>query len=247
MAGHSKWAQIKRKKAVTDARRGKLWSRILKEITVAARLGGGDPAGNPRLRAGIAEAKAANVPNDNIDKAIRRGTGELEGVALEETTYEGYGPGGVAVLIEAVTDNRNRTVAEIRHIFSRHGGNLGENGCVGWLFRGRGYFAIPRDLLSEEEFLELAVELEAEDFSTDDDEVYELTTAPEEYERIGELLEEREIPPESRELAKVPSSYVELEGEAAAQMMRLIEALEDQDDVQNVWANFDLDEAAVVA
>ncbi|MGB3563244.1 MAG: YebC/PmpR family DNA-binding transcriptional regulator, partial [Thermoanaerobaculia bacterium] len=177
MAGHSKWAQIKRKKAVTDSRRGQLWTKLLKEITVAARLGGGDPEGNARLRTAIQDAKSANVPNDNMDRAIKRGTGQLEGMSIEEATYEGYGPGGVAVLVETVTDNKNRTVSEIRHLFSKNGGNLGESGCVGWMFEKRGYFAIDNKEMSEEQFMEVALELGADDISIED-ESYEIYTRP---------------------------------------------------------------------
>ena len=240
MAGHSKWAQIKRKKAVTDARRGQLWTRLLREITVAARLGGGDPDGNPRLRSAIQEAKSSNVPNDNIDRAIKRGTGQLEGATYEEATYEGYGPGGVAILVETVTDNRNRTVSEIRHLFSRHGGSLGETGCVSWMFEARGYFALERGEMGEEEFMELALELGASDFSIED-ETYELYCPPEEFGSLRQSLEERELPLVSKELAMVPNSYVELGADQAPRVLRLLEALEDQDDVQNVWANLDID------
>jgi len=246
MAGHSKWAQIKRKKAVTDARRGKLWTSLLKEVTVAARIGGGDPAGNPRLRAAVQEAKAANVPNDNIDRAIKRGTGDLEGTVLEEMTYEGYGPGGVAILVEAVTDNKNRTVADIRHIFSKNGGNLGETGCVNWMFTKRGYVAIDRAALSEESFMELALELEVEDLALEED-VYEIYTAPDDLERVREALRSREIATESAEVAMLPSSSVEVAADDAGGLLRLVESLEDHDDVQHVWANFDLDEEALAA
>ncbi len=246
MAGHSKWAQIKRKKAVTDARRGQLFSRLLKEITVSARLGGGDPGGNPRLRAAIQDAKTSNVPNDNIDRAIKRGTGELEGVTLEEVVYEGYGPGGAAVLIEAVTDNKNRTVAEIRHLFSKHGGNLGENGCVAWMFEKRGYLAIPREALAEEQFMNLAIELEADDISIED-ETFEIYTSPESFAAVRDELEERGVPLVSQEIAMLPQSYVELDGRQAAQTLRLMEALEEQDDVQSVWANFDIDADVLAA
>ncbi len=246
MAGHSKWAQIKRKKAVTDARRGQLFSRLLKEITVSARLGGGDPGGNPRLRAAIQDAKTSNVPNDNIDRAIKRGTGELEGVTLEEVVYEGYGPGGAAVLIEAVTDNKNRTVAEIRHLFSKHGGNLGENGCVAWMFEKRGYLAISREALAEEQFMNLAIELEADDISIED-ETFEIYTSPESFAAVRDELEERGVPLVSQEIAMLPQSYVELDGRQAAQTLRLMEALEEQDDVQSVWANFDIDADVLAA
>lgn len=240
MAGHSKWAQIKRKKAVTDARRGQLWSRLLKEIAVAARLGGGDPAGNPRLRAAIQDARASNVPNDNIDRAIKRGTGELEGVSYEEVAYEGYGPGGVAIYVEVVTDNRNRTVAEIRHLFSKFGGNLGESGCVAWMFDKRGLFTIEKSALSEEEFMELALELEAADLSIEED-YFEIYTASDDYASVRDRLDERGVPLEASELAMLPQSQVTVDSQDALQLLRLLEALEEHDDVQNVWANFDIE------
>ncbi len=241
MSGHSKWAGIKHKKAITDSRRAKLFTRLLKEISVAARLGGGDPSGNPRLRTAIQDAKTSNVPNDNIDRAIKKGTGELEGAEYEEITYEGYGPGGVAVLVEAMTDNRNRTVSEVRHLFARHGGNLGENGCVSWMFDQRGYFAIPKDAMDEEQFISLALEIGAEDLSTEGDD-YEIYTSMEDYVRVREELEGQEIPLEAHELAMVPQSYVEVGANKAPQMLRLMEALEDHDDVQHVWANLDIDQ-----
>lgn len=246
MAGHSKWAQIKRKKAVTDARRGRLWTRLLKEITVAARLGGGDSEGNPRLRAAIGEAKSSNVPSENIDRAIKRGTGELEGVAYEEVTYEGYGPGGVAILVEALTDNRNRTVADMRHIFSKHGGNLGDSGCVAWMFRKRGLFAVDKSAMSEESFVELALELEAADISIED-ETYEIYTEPESYSTIREELERREVALVANELAMLPQSQVQIGADLAPRLLRMMEALEDQDDVQHVWSNFDVDSEVLAA
>jgi YebC/PmpR family DNA-binding regulatory protein len=240
MAGHSKWAQIKRKKAVTDARRGKLFTRLLKEITVAARIGGGDLGGNARLRAAVQEARNANVPNDNIDRAIKRGTGELEGVAYDEIVYEGYGPGGAAILIEAVTDNKNRTVAELRHLFSKHNGSLGESGCVAWMFDKRGYFAIAKKQISEEACMELALELGAEDVSIEED-AYELYTSPADYLGVREALEERELEVAAAELALLPQTYLDLEPHHLATNLQLLEALEDHDDVQNVWVNFDVD------
>jgi YebC/PmpR family DNA-binding regulatory protein len=246
MAGHSKWAQIKRKKAVTDARRGQLWTKLLKEITVASRLGGGDPDGNPRLRTAIQEAKTSNVPNDNIDRAIKRGTGELEGVSYEEISYEGYGPGGIAILVEAVTDNRNRTVAEIRHLFSKNGGNLGENGCVAWMFDKRGLFAIDRSAMSEEAFMELALELEAEDISIEED-VFEIYSQPESFAAFREELEKRKIPLVARELAMLPQNVTTVDADKVPQLMRLMEALEEHEDVQNVWANFDIDAEVLTA
>jgi YebC/PmpR family DNA-binding regulatory protein len=244
MAGHSKWAQIKRKKKVTDDRRGQLWTKLLKEITVAAKLGGGDPAGNPRLRSAIQEAKGSNVPNDNIDRAIKRGTGQLEGVSYEEVTYEGYGPAGAAILVEGLTDNKNRTVAEIRHLFSRHGGNLGESGCVGWMFQKRSYFAIDKATMSEESFMELALELGADDISIEED-TYEIYSPPEDYSTTLDALEQREVPLVAREIAMLPQSTVAVDGERAGQLLQLMETLEEHDDVQRVWANFDIDSAVL--
>jgi YebC/PmpR family DNA-binding regulatory protein len=246
MSGHSKWASIKRKKAVTDSRRGQLWTRLLKEITVASRLGGGDPDGNPRLRVAVQEAKSANVPNDNIDRAIKRGTGDLEGVDYEEVSYEGYGPGGAAILVEAVTDNRNRTVAEVRHAFSRHGGNLGENGCVSWMFDKRGYVAFDRSSMTEEQFMELAVELEADDLSSTED-GYEIFTSPESYLETRDAVAVRGFEPAAGEISMIPKTYAELSEEHLQKASRLIEALEELDDVQNVWSNVDLEAALASA
>lgn len=242
MAGHSKWAQIKRKKAVTDARRGQLWTRLLKEVTVAARLGGGDPDGNARLRVAIQEARGANVPSDNIERAVKRGSGELEGASYEEVSYEGYGPAGAAILVEAVTDNRNRTVAEIRHAFSRNGGNLGENGCVGWMFDKRGYLAFERGTMSEERFMELAVELDAEDLATTD-EGYEIFTAPETYLAARDAVEAYGFEPAAAEISMIPKNYLELPEEHVRTVVQLLESLEELDDVQNVWSNVDTEAA----
>jgi YebC/PmpR family DNA-binding regulatory protein len=244
MSGHSKWAGIKHKKAAIDAKRAKRWTKLIREVMVSARLGGGDPDFNPRLRSAVNDAKADNVPNDTIDRAIKKGTGELEGESYEEVAYEGYGPGGVAILVETVTDNRNRTVSELRHIFSKHGGNLGESGCVAWMFDRRGYFVLGSEALGEEAFMELALDLGVDDIAMDD--VYEMFTTPEEYNRVRDDLETREIPVEVRELAMIPQSTVEL-GENAGAVLRLVDALEDQDDVQNVWANFEVDEQVLAA
>ncbi len=246
MSGHSKWSTIKRKKGAADAKRSKVFTRLLREVTVSARLGGGDPAGNPRLRAAIQECRANNVPNDNVERAIKKGTGELEGVALEEVVYEGYAPGGVAVLIETLTDNRNRTVSEIRHLFSKHGGSLGENGCVSYMFDQRGYFLIDPDSIDEEGFMELALELEVDDIATDKG-GYEMFTAPEVYAEARASLEEREVPVVSAELARIPQTLVELDAGKLPQTLRFLEAMEDLDDVQNVWSNFDADEDALVS
>jgi YebC/PmpR family DNA-binding regulatory protein len=246
MSGHSKWATIKRKKAANDSKRGKLWTKLLREITVSARMGGGDPAANPRLRAAVLEARSANVPNDTIDRAIKKGSGELEGVTYEEVTYEGYAPGGVALLVETITDNRNRTVSEVRHLFSRYGGNLGESGSVAWMFKRRGYFSIERRQLSEEAFMELALELGADDVEIGDD-LYELYTSPDDYGRVQEALAAKGIPVAGKELAMLPQTYVDVGEERSAQVLRLMEALEDHEDVQSVWANFDLDESLMAA
>ncbi len=246
MSGHSKWASIKRKKAVTDARRGQLWTRLLKEITVAARLGGGDPEGNSRLRVAVQEAKGANVPSDNIDRAIKRGTGTLEEVSYEEVSYEGYGPGGAAILVEAVTDNRNRTVAEIRHAFSRNGGSLSDSGCVSWMFDKRGYVAFEKSSMTEERFMELALELNVDDLSSDE-EGYEIFTSPESYLDTREAVAASGFEPAAGEISMIPQSYVELSDEHAKTVIKLIESLEELDDVQNVWSNVNLDAALATA
>ena len=246
MSGHSKWSTIKHKKAATDAKRGKLWTKLLREVTISARLGGGDPDGNPRLRAAIQEAKKANVPNDNLERAVKKGTGELEGEVLEEVVYEGYAAGGVAVLVEAATDNRNRTAGEVRNLFSRNGGSLGEAGCVNWMFQRRGYFALAPGALSEDDFMELAIELGVEDFSVADGR-FELFTAIEDYDRVRQELESRGVELEVNELSMVPQSYVDLDEEGLPKVLPLLEALEDHDDVQNVWANFDADESLLAS
>jgi len=241
MSGHSKWSTIKRKKAKTDLRRGKLFSKLVKEITVAARMGGGDPAGNARLRTALFEARSSSVPGENIDRAVKKGTGELESEVYEEFTYEGYGPAGVAVLVDLMTDNRNRTAQDVRKIFQLHGGNLGENGCVGWMFARRGYFAIEQGVLDEDAFLELALELGADDAMIEED-GYEIFTTMETYLTIREELERRGIPLAAKELAMIPQTYLDVEPGKRKQVERLIEALEDHDDVQNVWTNLNLDE-----
>jgi len=239
MSGHSKWSTIKHKKGKEDAKRGKIFTKLIKEITVAARLGGGDPGGNPRLRSAIAAAKAANMPQDNIQKAIKKGTGELEGVHYEEAGYEGYGPGGVAVLVEVLSDNKNRTVAELRHIFTKHGGNMGEAGCVAWMFEKKGLFLIEQGVVKEDELMELAIEAGADDFRPED-KMYEIVTALEHFEKVKEILKSKNIPVSLAEITMVPKSNVKLEGEQAQRMLRLMEALEDHDDVQKVYANFDI-------
>ncbi len=241
MAGHSKWAQIKHKKAIVDARRGKLFSKLAKEISVAARLGGGDPSMNPRLRTAIEKAKEANMPQDNIKRAIQKGTGELPGAAYEEAMYEGYGPGGVAMLIEVLTDNKNRTVSEIRHLMSKHGGSLGEAGCVSWIFEKKGYILVNKSTIDEETLMDLIIEAGAEDMKNDPkEENYEIITASEDLQQVRDRLKEKGVKIEVAEITMLPKSYVSLEGETAEKMLKLMEVLEDHDDVQNVYANFDL-------
>jgi YebC/PmpR family DNA-binding regulatory protein len=241
MSGHNKWSTIKHKKGREDAKRGKLFTKLIREITVSAREGGGDPTGNPRLRAAIQAAKIANMPQDNIKRAVQRGTGELPGVNYEEVIYEGYGPGGVAVMLQTLTDNRNRTTPEIRHLFSKHGGNLGENGCVSWLFTRKGLILIPRsDDCDEDTLMELALESGAEDLDTEDEEYFRIFTAPEDLHQVKDFLEAREVVVESAEFDMEPSTTTQLEGKAAQQMLRLMNAFDDHDDVQNLWANFDI-------
>ncbi len=248
MSGHNKWSTIKHKKGKADAKRGKVFTKIIRELTVSAREGGGEPEANPRLRAAVAAAKAANMPSDNIKRAIQRGTGELPGVSYEAVSYEGYGPGGVAVMIETLTDNRNRTTPEIRHLFSRHGGNLGENGCVGWLFTRKGLVLVPRSSgIDEDELMEKALEAGAEDLDTSDDEYFRLATAPDELHQVKDKLESAGVEVETAEFEMEPSTTQQLEGKQAQQMLRLMEAFEDHDDVQNVWANFDFDDDALAS
>jgi len=242
MAGHSHWAQIKRKKAAQDAKRGKLFTKITREIIVATRIGGGDPSSNPRLRAAIAAAKAANMPKENIERAIRKGLGLEEGIQYEEVTFEGYGPGGVAIFIESVTDNRRRTVSELRHIFSKCGGNLAEPGAVAWIFEKKGLIVIPRDGLSEDQVLEVALEAGAEDVRSYEGE-FEIITTPEDFEEVKAAIEKAGFSPSSTKVTLVPKTTVKLEDEKTAQqMLRLMEMLEEHDDVQQVYANFDIPE-----
>ncbi|HNX51644.1 MAG TPA: YebC/PmpR family DNA-binding transcriptional regulator [Thermoanaerobaculaceae bacterium] len=247
MSGHNKWSTIKHKKGKLDAKRGKLFTKIIRELTTAAREGGGDATSNARLRTAIAAAKAANMPGDTLQKAIQRGTGELPGVSYEEVYYEGYGPGGVAVMLQVLTDNRNRTAAEIRHIFSKHGGNLGESGCVGFLFKKQGYLIVPRGAGSEEQVMEAALEVGAEDFYADDPELYEIYTAPDQLHQIKAALEARGYAIEQAKVEMVPATQVRLEDRRAEQMVRLMDVFEDHDDVQNVWANFDIDTSVLEA
>ncbi len=242
MSGHSKWSTIKHKKAAQDAKRGKIFTKLIKEITVAARLGGGDPAANPRLRAAISAAKNANMPKDNIERAIKKGTGELEGVSYEDVTYEGYGPGGVAVLVETITDNRQRTVAEVRHIFAKRGGSMGEPGSVAWMFSKKGLIVVEKDKVDEETLMEIALEAGADDLEEQESE-WEIVTAPEDFSKVKEALESRNIPILSADITMVPQNTVRVEDEQkASQLMKLMEALEDNDDVQHVYANFDIPE-----
>ena len=240
MSGHSKWSTIKHKKGAADAKRGKVFTKIIKEITLAARLGGGDVEGNARLRQAIAAAKAENMPKDNIEKAIKKGTGELEGgAAYEEVIYEGYGPGGVAVLVEVMTDNKNRTVAEIRHIFSKHGGNLGENGCVAWIFEKKGSMVFSKEVIDEDRLMEIALEAGAEDV-VDQESEYEVITDPSAFEDVKSVMESTGISYLLTEIGMVPQNTVALDEGKAAQMLKLMEKMEDNDDVQNVYANFDI-------
>jgi YebC/PmpR family DNA-binding regulatory protein len=246
MSGHSKWHSIKHKKGALDAKRGKLFTKFIKEITVAARAGGGDPDANARLRKAISDAKAGNMPNDTIDRAIRRGTGEEDGVNYEEITYEGYGPGGVALLIQSMTDNRNRTVAEIRHIFSKNGGNLGESGSVGWMFEKKGYIVVNKSAKPEEELFDIVIEAGADDLRDDEDN-FEIITSPDNFESVSTALKSAGIETQVAEIEMVPQNYIKLEGGDARQMLKLMEALEDHDDVQKVSANFDISEADMAA
>ncbi len=245
MSGHSKWATIKHKKAALDAKRGKLFTRIIKEITIAAR-GGGDPDANPRLRTAIVAAKAVSMPADNITRAIKRGTGELEGSTIEEVMFEGYGPGGAAVLVLCATDNRNRTVSEIRHIFSKQGGNLGEQNSVGWMFERKSQIIIDKENAGEDQLMNIVLDAGADDLR-DDGDAWSVLSGPEHHEPVLTAIHNAKIPTESAEIAMVPKNTVKLEGKNAAGMLRLNEALEEQEDVQNVWANFEIDDAEMEA
>jgi YebC/PmpR family DNA-binding regulatory protein len=239
MSGHSKWSTIKHKKGAADARRGKIFTKIIKEITVAARMGGGDAVGNPRLRSAIQAAKAENMPKENIERAVKKGTGELPGVSYEEATFEGYGPGGVAVLVEILSDNRKRTVADIRHIFSKNAGNLGEAGCVSWMFDKKGLIVFEKNKVDEEKLMDLALEAGAQDVRETDKE-YEVIAGPSDFERVKKQLEEAKLTPSYAEVGMVPQSTIRLTGKEAQQMLRLMECLEDSEDVQHVYANFDI-------
>ncbi len=247
MSGHSKWSSIKHKKGAADAKRGKVFTKLIKEITVAARMGGsGDPAANPRLRAAILAAKAENMPKDNIDRAIKKGTGELEGVNYEENNYEGYGPGGAAVLIESVTDNKNRAVADIRHIFAKCGGNMGENGCVSWMFDNKGYFCVDKKAADEDKLMEIVLDAGAEDVKEDDDE-WEVITAPADFEKVKEALDRSSIQYTDAEITMLPKNTTNLQGKEAEQMVRLMDLLDDCEDVQKVYTNADIPDEIVNA
>ena len=245
MSGHSKWHSIKHKKGALDAKRGKLFTKLIKEITIAARTGGsGDINQNARLRKAVLDAKAANMPNETIDRATKRGTGELEGAAYEEIAYEGYGPGGVAIMINATTDNRNRTVSELRHLFAKNGGNLGESGSVAWMFSKKGSIMVDRAARGEDELLEIALEAGAEDMQADEDS-YQILTAPDEFHAVLEAVKKAGVEPSSADITMIPQNYIHLEGREADQMLKLYEALDDHEDVQNLAANFDIDAAAM--
>lgn len=240
MSGHSRWAGIKHKKAIIDSKRGKVFTRIAREVTIAAKQGGGKPDSNPRLRAAIEIARAANMPQDNIKRAIQKGTGEIPGMEIVETTYEGYGPGGVAIFIEATTDNKNRTTAEMRHMFSEHGGNMGESGSVSWIFESKGYITVSKESADEEKLTNLAIELGAEDIKTEDEDVFEIITTPADFETIKTKISEAKIPVASAELTLIPKNTVPLEGDHAKRCLDLMDTLESHDDVKTANANFDI-------
>jgi len=240
MSGHSKWATIKRKKAKIDAQRGKIFTKLIKELIVAAREGGGDESSNARLRTAVASARAANMPVANIERAIKKGTGELEGVNYEEVTYEGYGPGGAAILIETFTDNKNRTVSDVRHFLSKYGGNLGESGCVAWMFEKKGLITIKSSAIDEEELMMLVLDGGADDLKEEEG-IFEVTTTSENFESVKTVLNENNIQLETAEITKLPKSTVKIEGSQAERLLKLMELLEDHDDVQNVYSNFDID------
>ncbi len=246
MAGHSKWAQIRHKKAQVDARKGRIFTKLVREISVAARIGGGDPEKNPRLRAAVEKAREVNMPIDNIKRAIMKGTGELSGVSYEEVIYEGYGPGGVALLIEVMTDNKNRTVSELRHILSRHGGSLGESGCVSWIFEKKGYILVNKKAVDEDTLLSVALDAGVDDVKNDPEEDnYEIIVLPERLKEVKAFIEKSGIPISLAEITMLPKNYVLVDGEAAKQMLKLMDALEEHEDVQNVYANFNISDEAM--
>ena len=246
MAGHSKWANIKHRKAAVDAKRGKVFTKLIRELTVAAKDGGGDPEANPRLRTAISAAKGQNMPNDTIDRAIKRGTGDIDGVNYQEIFYEGYGPGGSAVYVQTLTDNKNRTVSEVRRIFTKFGGSLGENGCVAWMFDLKGRIAFPEDLVDEEQVFDVAIDAGADDVSKDDSEIV-VVTSTDTFEDVKTALSEAGFKIDSADVTMIPQNNVKIEGKEAEKMINLMEALEDSDDVQNVYANFDIDEKILEA
>ena len=246
MSGHSKWASIKHKKGAVDAKRGKIFTKLIKEITVATRMGGKDPEANARLRTAIAAAKAENMPKENIERGIKKGTGELEGSTYEEATYEGYGPGGVAVLVEVLTDNKNRAVADVRHLFERHGGGLGAAGCVAWMLSQKGLIVLPRDQTDEERLFEAALEAGAEDIKEGEKE-FEVVTEPSLFEQVKTAIEDAELTPILAEITMIPKTTTNLEGKHAQQMLTLMELLEDNDDVNHVYANFDISDEVMEA
>jgi YebC/PmpR family DNA-binding regulatory protein len=246
MSGHSKWASIKHKKGAADAKRGKVFTKLIKEITVAARLGGGDPDGNPRLRTSILIAKSKNMPVDNITRAIKKGTGELEGVQYEEHTYEGYGPGGAAIFLEAMTDNKNRTVSEIRAALGKAGGNLGENGCVGWMFEQKGFLTVKAEDKSEDDLMELAIDAGADDLKTAD-EHYEITTSIENFEAVRKALEDAGVPMELAEITRIPQNTVSIDEKKGKALLKLMDILEDHDDIQKAYSNFDISDDVMAA
>jgi YebC/PmpR family DNA-binding regulatory protein len=246
MSGHSKWHTIKHKKGAADAKRGKVFTRIIKELTVAARNGGGDPNMNPRLRTIIADAKSVNMPADNIKKAIQRGTGELPGVTYEEITYEGYGPGGAALIVETMTDNKNRTVGELRHMLEKYNGNLGSSGSVAWMFSKKGYIVVDKAAADEEKLLNAVLEAGGDDLR-DDEGSWEVITEPAQFEDVRDAVKALGIEPATAQVAMLPQNYVKLQGKDASQMVKLMEALEDHDDVQHVWSNFDIEEKEIEA
>jgi len=239
MSGHSKWATIKRSKGKADAARGKIFNRLIREITIAARIGGGEPNANPRLRSAITSARAQNMPNKNIESAIMKGTGQLEGVSYEEVTFEGYGPGGIAILIECMTDNRNRTVAEVRHVLTKHGGNLGQTNSVSWIFKAKGVIRVAKDAMPEDNLMELVLDAGADDMALDGEE-YEILTAPDTFESVREALQKANRAPVSAELSKVPENTVKIEGDAVGKVLKLMDALDELDDTQHVYSNFDI-------
>ena len=246
MSGHSKWATIKRKKAVTDSKRGKVFTQVIKEITIAARMGGGDPKGNPRLRLAIDKAKSVNMPAENIKRGIQKGTGELPGVVYEDMTYEGYGAGGVALIIESFTDNKNRTVSEIRHLFDRHNGKMGATNSVAYMFHKKGIIQVAKAKYNEDELMGIILDAGAEDMTTEDD-IYEIVTTPESFEKVRQTLETKGIPMELAEVQMIPENTVNVTGKDAEMILKFIDMLEDHDDVQHVYANFDIDEKVLAA